>query len=494
MPESFSGRKDYMQDFFNLKVIKNTRFYWVYIITLIITFIFWWILAIRLPISNYIPYWFWQITTSPRTDWWLFFPLLALSIGVILIMKKNPPGAASILILIAAGVIIQHTFGLLEGRGLDAIRNATIETGHAVFATQAVTKLPFLLIAGSYDDLILNHSLPHYPNATKPPGQLLFYMVNERGARFLPGEWDSPLEKLATFMALLWPILASLPVIFIYLLSREVHEKSESSIIASLLYIFTPALILIPLHLDQSLYPLLFVFTLFIFVCGIRRKNLFLIFISGLVTGITMFVSFSLIAIPFYILIVLMIKIGAILLSKKQSPASMIRESIQIALVYVLGVFLLEASLFFNLSYNVIENYQFVMSNHFSSKIQVWSLQTTLAMGGLNVLEYALWTGVPLFGLTIIYGFRSFKKIMTGNSDLSLIMGVATLILFFVLAFFGKTVAETARLWIFLTPLVVIFSAKEIVNMFRERTWNTVTFLIVLQMITTFSLKMWQDF
>jgi len=101
---------------------------------------------------------------------------------------------------------------------------------------------------------------------------------------------------------------------------------------------------------------------------------------------------------------------------------------------------------------------------------------------------------VPLFGLMLIYGIRSFKKLLTGDSDISLIMGAATPILFFALAFLGRTAGETARLWIFLTPLTVIFSAKEIVNTFRERTWNTVTFLILMQMITAFSIKMWQDF
>ncbi len=487
-----------VKDFFNTKIIKNTKFYWVYIVTLMVTFTFWWILAIRFPIENYIPYWFWLVTTSSRTAWWLFFPLLTLSIGIILVIRKTSPSVASILVLIAAGVIIQHAFGLMEGRGIDGIRDRTLNTGHANFAISALNETSFLLVASFYDDLIIRKVLPEYPSSTKPPGQLLFYMLNERVARFLPGVWDSQLQRLATFMTIIWPVLACLPVIFIYILSREIHEKNESNIIASLLYIFIPSVILIPLHLDQSLYPLLFIFTLVIFVFGIKKNSLLLLFISGLVTGVAMFISFSLIAIPFYILLILMIKTGAALLSKEQlsscNPTQIIRENFKIGLVYALGLFILEACLFLNLSYNVVENYRFVMANHFSSKIYVWSPQITLATGALNVLEYSLWTGVPLFGLMVIYGIRSFKKLLTGNFDISLIMGAATPILFLTLALFGRTVGETARLWIFLTPLTVIFSAKEIANMFRERTWHTVTFLIVLQMITTFSLKMWQDF
>jgi hypothetical protein len=193
-----------------------------------------------------------------------------------------------------------------------------------------------------------------------------------------------------------------------------------------------------------------------------------------------------------------MIKTGAELLSKEQpflrNPTQIIRDNFKIGLTYVLGLFFLEACLFFNLSYNVVENYQIVISNHINFKVQVWSPKITLTAGAANILEYSLWTGMPLFGLMIIYGIRSFKKLAAGNFDVSLIMGAATPILFITLALFGRTVGETARLWIFLTPLTVIFSAKEIANTFRERTWNTVTFLILLQMISTFSMKMWQDF
>ncbi len=400
--------------------------------------------------------------------------------------------------LIAAGVIVQHTFGLMEGRGIDGIRDRTLNTGHANFAIGALTEPSFFLAASFYEDLNIRKVLPDYPFSTKPPGQLLFYMLTERAARFLPGTWDLPLERLATFMTILWPVLACLPVIFIYILSREIPEENEPYIIASLLYIFIPSVILIPLHLDQCLYPLLFIFTLVVFAHGVKNNNLLLLFISGFATGLALFVSFSLIAIPFFILLILMIKTGIALLSKEQSfslnRAQIIRENLKIGLAYAFGLFLLEACLFLYIGYNVVESYQSVMANHFNLKIQVWSPQITLAMGALNILEYALWTGVPLFGLMVVYGIRSLKKLMAGNTDMGLIIGFATPILFLALALFGKTAGETARLWIFLTPLVVIFSAKEIASTFRERTWNTVTFLIMLQLITAFSLKMWQDF
>jgi len=486
-----------MKDFFNTKIIKNTKFYWAYIATLMITFTFWWILAIRVHVINYIPYWFWKVTTSPRTAWWLFFPLLVLSISIIFVIKRNSRNVVSVLVIIATGIVIQHTFGLMEGRGIDGVRDRAINTGHASFTFEALSEIPFLSVAGFYDDLIIHKVLPDYPNNTKPPGQLLFYMLNERMSRFLPGVWDSPLQRLATFMTILWPVLACLPVIFIYILSKEIHKNDGAYIIASLLYIFIPSVALIPLHLDQCLYPLLFIFILVIFVFGIKKNSLPLLFTSGFITGLAMYVSFSLIAIPFYILLILVIKTGTALLSKERTlrnPTQIIRENFKIGLVYALGLVFLEACLFLNLSYNVVENYQFIMSNHFSSKIQVWTPQITLAMGALSILEYSLWTGVPLFGLMLIYGIRSIKKLMAGNSDISLIMGAATPILFFALAFFGRTAGETARLWIFLTPLTVIFSAKEIVNSFRERTWNTVTFLILMQLITAFSIKMWQDF
>lgn len=488
-----------LEDFFNIKIIKNTKFYWVYIFALITTLVFWWILAIRIPIGKYLPYWFWQITIAPRPIWWLFLPLLMLSMVIILFMKRMSNRKTSIFILIIGGVIVQHAFGLMDGRGIDGIRDNTIITGHSAFAIEAIEAPSLFLIAHSYHNLIINKILPEYPNATKPPGQLLFYMLNERLSRFLPGDWDSPLQRLATFMTILWPILAGLPVISMYVLAKEIYQNAENYyLVSSLFYIFTPSVILIPLHLDQSLYPFLFIFTLTIFIFGLKRKNPLLFFVSGFATGIILFVSFSLLALPFYILLILLIKLGLELLTKdktlKNNIAEIIRENIKIGFIYALGFLFLEILLFFYFGYNFIESYQFVMSNHFSSRVDNWSPQITFYLSTLNILEYVLWTGIPLIALLIHGAIRSFKKLSTRNSDLSVIMSVATPILFVVLALFGRNVGETARLWIFLTPLALIFSIKELVCIFRERTWHTVAFLIVVQMVTTFALKMWQDF
>lgn len=484
-----------MQDFFNTKILKNTKFYWLYISSLIITFIFWWVFAIRLPLTKLIPYWFWQVTIDTRPLWWLIIPVLIASIMIIFALRKIYSSKINLFILFIVGVLLQHTFGLMDGRGIDGIRDNTITTGHSAFAIEALTAPSFSLVASSYTNLIVNKIIPVYPNATKPPGQLLFYMLNERLSHLLMGDWDLPLQRLATFMSILWPLLACLPVMLMVSLTKQIYtaQDEEYYLIPSLFYIFIPSVILIPLHLDQSLYPFLFIFALTLFVIGFKRNNLAIVFISGFVTGLMLFVSFSLMALPFYILLILLIKLGIEVFSQKQSNHDFIKI-VQIGFIYLLGFLCLEILLFFNYSYNIIENYQFAISNHFHSRIDVWTPKLTLYMSALNLLDYSLWAGVPLLILMLSNAMRSFKKILTGNSDIFLIMSLATPILFFVLAIFGKTVAETARLWIFLTPLMLMFAVKEITILFRERTWHTITFLLVLQILTTFSLKMWQDF
>jgi len=157
------------------------------------------------------------------------------------------------------------------------------------------------------------------------------------------------------------------------------------------------------------------------------------------------------------------------------------------------GFVAITASLFFLLNYNLLTNYLFILSNHQTFKITEWSIGTTIYVGWLDILEFALWVGLPLFSLSIFHALRVFRKITVQN-DVYTLSASAYLLVLFGLAFFGRTVAETARLWLFLTPLMVIFAGREITLIFRKSPWNAVMFLALIQTVYTFVIKMWQDF
>ena len=73
-------------------------------------------------------------------------------------------------------------------------------------------------------------------------------------------------------------------------------------------------------------------------------------------------------------------------------------------------------------------------------------------------------------------------------------IAAATPVLRMIIAFASKTVAETARLWLFLVPLIVLVATRELADLLPRRLWLGVELLAAVQLLTTFALKMWQDF
>jgi hypothetical protein len=468
-------------------------------IVLVGTVTYWLILVWRVPLNEYIPHWFWVPTTAPRPNWWLIFLIIGIVIGCVFFIQKTSFYAGiNILVLIITGFIIQHTFALMEGRGIDGIRDRMIHTGHSVFATETVKQLGdkrLLFVARNYQNLIEDGTLSIYPTATKPPGHILFYMLTNKLSRRIFGEWNTPLHRLTTFASLFWPLLSYLPILPIYLLSK-LFINGKLTYVPSILYLSIPSVTLITLHLDQCLYPLLFISALTSFIYGVVLRNATLIVLAGMISSLSVFISFSLVIVPVFILLILLLeRIKSLLPMRPENAPSVdpILTSNAKFFLYSVGFVAVNAILFFLLNYNLLTNYLFILSNHQTFKITDWSIGTTVYVGWLDILEFALWVGLPLFSLSISHAIRAFRKI-TAQNDIYTLSASAYLLVLFGLAFFGRTVAETARLWLFLTPLVVIFAGSEITLLFRRSPWNAVMFLALIQTIYTFVIKMWQDF
>ena len=457
------------------------------------------ILVLRVPLNEYIPHWFWVPTTAPRPNWWLIFLIIGIVIGCVLFIQKTSFYAGiNILILIITGFIIQHTFALMEGRGIDGIRDRMIHTGHSVFATETVKQLGdkrLLFVARNYQNLIEDGTLSIYPTATKPPGHILFYMFTDRLSRRIVGEWDTSLQRLTTFASLFWPLLSYLPILPIYLLAK-LFINGKLAYVPCILYLCIPSVTLMTLHLDQCLYPLLFISAVTSFIYGAVLRNTTLIVLAGVISSLSVYISFSLLVVPVFILFILLLDRMKSLLSTKPEnakPPDPVLASNAKFFLYSVGFVAVNASLFFLLNYNLLTNYLFILSNHQTFKITDWSVGITLYVGGLDILEFALWVGLPLFSLSISHALREFRQ-MTAQNDIYTLSASAYLLVLFGLAFLGRTVAETARLWLFLTPLVVIFAGREITLIFWRSPWKAVMSLALIQTVYTFVIKMWQDF
>ncbi|MHC4078568.1 MAG: hypothetical protein ACYST0_09045, partial [Planctomycetota bacterium] len=451
-------------------------------VAILLTVCSWGMLAHGFALGEYLPFWFWHPTTTPRPHWWLVFPILTVSVCAVYFIKKSTlPTWTNLLLLILLGFTVQHAFALMEGRGINGMRDRMVYTGHSGFVTEAVKQSDMLHVARHYQELIEDGSLSRYPNVTKPPGQLLFYMATHRIARALTWSKGSQAHNMTTFASFFWPLISYLCIVPLYFLSILCLE-GKKAYVPPLLYLSVPNVTLITLHLDQCLYPFLFTVPIALLAHGLRLRKLSMLFGSGIMTSIAVYFSFSLVALGPYL--VLFLVLGTVLGPSWQGPRhGWNRQALADSAIhlgcYISGVLVMQAALFFLLNYNAVENYSFAMSAHQAWKIKDWTLLAVGYVGGLDILEYVIWSGCTLSWLAAVYMVKSCRRLL-GGVEMCAVAAVAFIPLLLGLAFASKTIAETARLWLFLTPLCTLFAARELVMLCGRWPWLGTASLVVL--------------
>lgn len=116
-----------------------------------------------------------------------------------------------------------------------------------------------------------------------------------------------------------------------------------------------------------------------------------------------------------------------------------------------------------------------------------------LKVGIVDILEFMLWSGWTLSLLALVGSARSCCRVRR-HPGTCVTVGAAFTALILSLAFFGRTVGETGRLWIFLAPLVALLAARQLNLLARQRIWLGSGAVTLLQVLVVFALKMWQDF
>lgn len=458
----------------------------------------WFLLAARFPIGKVLAYWFWQPTTAPRPAWWIIFPAIACMLGLIQFVRRSRLSiAANLAVIILLGFVLQHAFGLMEGRGISGIRDRMLQTGHTSFARDAVKQMNLLDVARNYEELIEQRELSRYPNSTKPPGQLLFYMLTERVSRSFPQLGTNALVRMSTLASLLYPLLTYLTVIPLYFLSR-LYLDGRAAYVPALIFLCLPNIALMTLHLDQCLYPLLFTSTLTLFLYGFRLQRTLLLVLSGMAACVALYVSFSLVVIFPLILASVALEHLAGLRPTQWGESGVIRRegigfSIKAVVLFLLGFVLGEAVLCLFLDYHVVESLIYIMSNRRGWPIEDPSPSLVFYVGWLDIVEYILWIGLPVVWLAGTHMTVSWRHIYRGETRRDA-AAAACLVIVLLLAFVGRTFTETARLWLFLTPLLALFAAGELIPTFGRRYWAGLASLATVQMLSIFAIKMWQDF
>ncbi len=169
---------------------------------------------------------------------------------------------------------------------------------------------------------------------TKPPGVLAVYILTEKAASiFLPAA-DSAgrFLSLTTFAAYVFPFLAFLLLLPLYRLARGLSLTEQEGLLAAALYVAVPSVLLIPLFLDQVLYPLIFISVLLLAWYAWEKKSWPLALLTGAAVYLALYLGFSLLAlVP---LIPLWFGLQT-LLHRDEHP---IKESIKLGLAFAAGL------------------------------------------------------------------------------------------------------------------------------------------------------------
>jgi hypothetical protein len=441
------------------------------------------ILSCQVPVFQSLPFWFYPLQTIAVNPTYLGFCALALGIALVIINLRCKV-FLKLLVLVIMGSAIQYGFAFSKNHGLDGIRDRMVSSGHAEFADIAVRTNPKDVIF-KYQQLVLTGDIGRYPNS-KPPGTLLLYMVFDRVANyFLPDPTRPRAEILRDFAALTWPAFSMLPIVLIFYLSALMMGRFYS-LLASFLWTTIPAVNLITLHADQAFFPSLGLSFALCFTTGLKRDKLELFFLSGVLLGFAAFFSFGVLV------------LGIWSLSFLWLTNFSVQRKIRSTLFFLSGVIFFASVTWLSLGYDFVGGYAYAKNFHLEWKGWDGSFETYINAALTNSIEYAVWTGAPVI-ILFLYAFvtavnalfASKPRTWAGNSTIAL--GVTVLFLLV----FGATKAETARLWLFLTPLVIISSVSalaELTHGSAKRCQIALIFLVSMQFVTCASILKFQDF
>jgi hypothetical protein len=432
------------------------------------------ILLFHIPLFQNLSDWFWRFTDTPQASLWLVFPLLVISAIVIAVILQRPERhKLNLSLLIILGYCLQMGFGFSEGRGLDGLRDHMVNRGHSDFISVALAHPEPLKVARNYEDLASQDELGQYPQA-KPPGALLVYIITQKvSALFFAANSDQEkIQTVATFAAFVYPLLTYLVIIPLFFFCR-LFLPVKVVLMACALFIFTPNVTLITMHLDQALYPLLFMTTLYLWSQAFLACNYPMAVLAGMVAYISLFVTFSLLPVmPLGILVLL-----AFFGENKNAPRKLF-SLIKIIGLFAIGYLICDvlARLLFN--YDIMLRYENAMTFHRAWKTWIPGTRFTLYFAFLNYLEFACWTGFPLAILFLANSSRAVLGIARKNLNTENIFSISLIVILFMLGFFGKTKNETGRLWIFLIPFACALIAYEIQS--RYDTKSNLVFKLIL--------------
>ena len=451
---------------------------------LLATGCYWLVFLLQLPLLQLLPHWFWSLALTPLPWWWLGLPLLPLS-GWLVLEVLGQPGRVgrNLLLLILGGYLLQQDLAWMEGRGLAALSDRLAgQGGHGQLVQAAVAQPSGWRVLTRYEELLGSGELGPFPHATRPPGQLLLLMGADRLAGLLdPNAADRAL-RLARLAAWIFPWCSYLVLIPLYYLCRLYMDEARAWI-PLLLYLVVPSTALITLHLDQCLFPLVGWSCVGFYAWGLRRGWWWAALGAGMLFYLGLFLSFG--------LAVLGVVLGVLHLQAAREAGRNLWRNAALAGAGFVGLALVFQRWF---DYDLLQRYSRAMAAHQHFKVGNWGPGEVCYFALLNLVEFGVWCGPPLVLLGAAQVREVWARRAGWNWGAEQTWALALVLTLGGLALFGRTAGETARLWIFLLPLVLVAAAQPLARMAAPVRERAVVLVVALQLVTAVVLKHCQDF
>jgi hypothetical protein len=464
------------------------------------------VLAWRLPLFDRLPGWFFTTrATVIRAPYFVLLAAVPLVSLVAARWSRRRPWAA-VALLVAGGFVFQQALAWSEARGLDGMRDRIVRSGHAEFADAAVSQRSVWYVITRYEDKVQGGELGRYPHS-KPPGTLVAYMVTERLSRLFAAtsSREQRLAALRTTAAIAWPLVCYLVLVPLYALARRLADDNIARLACGL-YLVVPSVALITLHTDQFLFPLLGVTAVWAATAAAARRSVTGLTLAGAALWVAGFFTFPLLLLAPVAAACAWLAArapGAGAPGADRTNAGARRSAAWTPLTSALVVVVCLAAGFVigAVAFRLVLGYDLLVrladARRFNADWKGWEggAFQTLYFAWTNLLEFALWIGVPMAALSFGRMGRAVRQAASGRADGLAVPALAVLLVFGYLTFFGQTKAETARLWLFMVPFCAVMAADEIRLRYPGRSASAaVVLVLVLQWLTVVLTKTGQDF
>lgn len=444
---------------------------------LLFTLMYWEILFIQSQILSSIPYWFKPVIGQqyPHRYRYLFPFLLLVFGGARVVYSKSISIYIGMLILIIFGFGFQFMFGLAAGDGFVSMQKSYSERPISHPIKYACSNNSIIDDIKFYE----GHYAESYRVQTKPPGFLTGHKIFAKFSNFLTGS-QSEDECIANYPRIgsyLFPILASLVIIPITFISKK-YFNLEYPLLPAFLYLLTPNFMIWVLVPDQVVFPLIFVINIMVMYLTIKNNSFLMAMSLGVVVYISSFITFAML--PSIGLFCIWLTASYVTYRGNRNRTRIFK----LFLGFVLGFGITYLIFYYSLNYNPIHRYQMATYYHREIKDYAITLHTIIVAFVNNSVEYFTWTGIPLFFLVASFCIKSIYKISTGNHEDIHIFTLSSVLLYFALNVLSQTHGEVQRMWIFLSPVIVIIAVAELNDRFNNNHKIVVLSLLVIQFCT----------